>query len=605
MSAAAPPRVTPVEGLRAIVAGMSPRRRRQMWLSFALMIVGGVAEMISIGAVLPFLALLADPQGAARIPAVAMLLDWSGATTSAELLLPAVGLLIAAAIFTASIRLLLAWFSQKFVLELGHDIGVEIYARMLRQPYSLYVQRNTSELISGVEKVQIVVFAVLLPAMQALVAAFLAVFIVAMLIFIDPANALLAAAAMGAVYIGVSFATRRILRRNAHTLAVNQTERIKLIQEGLGGIRDILIDQSQAVFQESFRKLDYGYRRAQTVNVFVAAAPRFIVEASGIVLIALLALFMSARAGGLIAAIPVIGALALGAQRLLPLLQLVYSGWSQFVGAGQVLIDVMVLLRAPVTRDRPREKSAAVLPYQEEIRIRNVSFRYQGSDEPALHNIDLVVRRGERIGFLGQTGSGKSTLIDLLMGLLEPSEGEISIDGRPLDEATRAQWQGQIAHVPQTIYLSDSTIASNIAFGEEPATIDIKRVREAAKRAQIDSFIVSLPEGYDTEVGERGVRLSGGQRQRIGIARALYKNAGVLIFDEATSALDDETEAAVMGALSSVGRDLTIFMIAHRLSTLAGCDRLVRLEQGRIAAVGAFAELVGTSADAPILSNGI
>lgn len=568
------------------------------------MVLGAAAEMLTIGAVLPFLALISGPEAMQRVPAIGYAFDLLGWRPGDDLILEATLLLVAVAAVTALLRLALTWISQKFIFRLGHEIGVEIYARMLRQPYSELVQRNSSEVIAGVEKVQTAIFSVLLPLMQGGVAFFMAIFIIAALIAVDPVIATLTAAGMAVAYLAVSFAAKRMLRHNSEIINSLHTGRIKLVQEGLGGIRDILIDQSQPIFEENFRRLDHQLRTAQTINVFVSQAPRFVVESAGIVLIALLAGYMSTLPGGVVAAIPVLGALALGAQRLLPLLQLVYSGWSMFAGSTDLLIEVVRLMMAPVIQARPRDRSKPPRPFQKDIHFDRVTFAYAGSSVPAVRDIELHVTKGERIGLLGSTGSGKSTLLDLLMGLLEPSSGDLRIDGRKLDDETRADWQGQIAHVPQAIYLTDSSIASNIAFGEPSAAIDMERVRRAAKQAQIDSFICSLPQGYDTDVGERGVRLSGGQRQRIGIARALYKKASVLIFDEATSALDDRTEAAVMDALADIGRDLTIFMIAHRLSTLAGCDRLVRLEAGRIVALGTFDELVGSQSGGRAVSNG-
>lgn len=587
-----PPELTPLMALKAIWRRISPARRRQQWLSLGLMLLGGLAEMISIGAVVPFLAAIIDPERAASLPFLRSIPGIGG--VGAENLVPlTVGLLIAAAVLAAIIRLSLTWFAQKFVLDVGHDISVEVYSRMLHQPYALYISRNTSELIGGLGKIQVVIFAVLLPAMQALVAVFVAACIIAMLIAIDPASALVAAGTMGLVYLGVSLAFRKTLKRVATTLATAQTERVKLMQEGLGGIRDILIDQSQAVFESQFRKLDRAFRRAETINVFVAAAPRFVIEGAGIVVIAVIALYASGRPGGIMAMLPIIGALALGAQRLLPLLQLIYSGWSQFRGASVLLVDVERLLTAPVSLDQRRQGSETLLPFESELRVEGVSFHYAKQDQPALSGIDLVIQKGQRIGLIGTTGSGKSTLIDVIMGLLEPSEGQISVDGAKLGESNRAFWQARIAHVPQTIFLSDSTITSNIAFGEDPGVIDRERVRAAARVAQIDDFIAGLPNGYETTTGERGIQLSGGQRQRIGIARAIYKEAEVLVLDEATSALDEATEADVMAALSAFGRKLTIIMIAHRLSTLSYCDDLVRLEGGRIVARGPSSTVIG------------
>jgi ATP-binding cassette subfamily B protein len=313
-----------------------------------------------------------------------------------------------------------------------------------------------------------------------------------------------------------------------------------------------------------------------------------------IVAIAVLAFYFSAEPGGVIAAIPVLGALAIGTQRLLPLLQQTYVAWSSFAGNRQVLDDVVLLMHAPVVSTISRQPNLSVEPFRRDLRLVDVSFQY-GNREAALREIDLTIRKGSCVGFVGATGGGKSTLFDIIMALIKPTTGSVSIDGEPLSDANRAAWQAQIAHVPQAIFLSDSSISSNIAFGVADEEIDQARVHQAAKLAHIDAFIEQLPEGYATMVGERGVRLSGGQRQRIGIARALYKEAPVLILDEATSALDDRTEAAIMRSILGMGSGVTLLMIAHRLSTLRECDQVVRLEGGKIAGTGSFSELVGTS----------
>jgi ATP-binding cassette subfamily B protein len=452
------------------------------------------------------------------------------------------------------------------------------------------------------EKVQSAVFSILLPIMQALVALFMSLVIVIFLIAIDPFAASVSAAAMAAVYGALTLATRRRLRENSRVVEAAHTGRVQQVQEGLGGIRDILIDRSQPVFEDAFRALDERLRRAQLLNSFVATAPRLVIESAGIVLIALLAFHMSGKPGGLIAAIPVLGALAIGAQRLLPLLQAIYLAWSRTTGSLQTLAGLAYMAGAA---DPPAEpKAGAPLPpFADRIALERVSFRYPGAGRAALRRVDLVIRKGERIGLVGQTGSGKSSLLDLLMGLLEPSEGTLRIDGVVLNAETRAAWQAQIAHVPQFVYLSHNSIAANIAFGVAPDAIDMERVRAAAARAQIADFIDKLPESYATSVGERGVRLSGGQRQRIGIARALYKQAAVLILDEATSALDDQTEEAVIAAVASGAEELTVVMVAHRLTTLAACDRIVRLKGGGIAEIGSYAALIGQNAS-PTAADG-
>ncbi len=580
------------QALASLYALFDRRRRRQLFLTLLLMIVGAAAELITIGAALPFLALIADPARASDIAAVRIVFDLLGWTPGETSIAEAAALLVGAALIAAAVRLWLSWVSQAFVFRVGHDLGVAVFSRALRQPYLYHVERNSSEVIAAVEQAQIVLFQVLLPLMQGAVAAFMAIFILAFLIAIDPVTASAAALAMACLYVALSLAAQRVLTRNSRIFAETHQKRIRQVQEGLGGIRDILIDRSQPVFEKSFRESDDRLRRAQMVNSFLTTAPRLVIEAGAIVLIALLALYMSQQPGGIMRAIPVLGALAIGAQRLLPLLQLIYHAWSKTAGSLRIVVDIAELLALP-SQDEDEGEAAADLPrFSNEIAFDKVGFRYPGGRDYALEGIDFAIRKGERIGLLGETGSGKSTLLDLVMGLLQPASGTISVDGVRLDGGMRRHWQSQIAHVPQFIYLSDAPIAENIAFGIPPEEIDLDRVREAAIMAEIAAFVEGLPESYLTPVGERGVRLSGGQRQRIGIARALYKQAPVLILDEATSALDNETEAKVMANLAASDSDLTILMVAHRLSTLAACDRLIRLSGGRIVASGSYSELV-------------
>ena len=570
--------------LGALYRSLSRRRQRNLIIALSVMLLGAFAELLTIGAVLPFLALVSNPASAETLPGFRLFAALVGGQPGENLIVEATAFLIVATILAAVTRMVILRVTHKFVFGLGHEIGTAIFSRMLHQPYSLFVSRNSSELLGSVEKVHAMIFGVLMPLMQGTIASLIALAIIAFLFVIEPTTAAIATGSVVSLYLGVSIASRRRLKANSAIIGQLGTARMKALQEGLGGIRDILLEQSQPIFEESFRKIDYRYRGAQAANQFIAGAPRYLIEAAGIVMIGLLALYMSGRPGGIVAAIPVLGALALGAQRLLPLLQIAYTGWSQFTGNLQMVQDIVTLLHAPVVASERRRPGAPVVPFCTDIVFDRVGFRYPGRD-PVLHDIDLNIARGARIGLSGTTGSGKSTFLDLFMALLDPAQGQIRIDGRPLDDASRADWQAQIAHVPQSIYLADSSIAANIAFGEEEAGIDLDRVREAARHAQLDDFIERLPEGYATLVGERGVRISGGQRQRIAIARALYKQANVLIFDEATGQLDQKTEKAVMDAIAAMGRDITMLIVAHRPSALAGCDRVVRIENGRIVAI--------------------
>ena len=308
------------------------------------------------------------------------------------------------------------------------------------------------------------------------------------------------------------------------------------------------------------------------------------------VLIAVLVLAMNYRHGGVAEALPILGMLALGAQRLLPLMQQLYGSWTMVAGSKAALIDVLGLLDQPLPA-AANQPEPAPLALKDAISFDNVRFHYGNNGPWVLDGINLVIPKGAKIGFVGSTGSGKSTALDLLMGLLEPTQGKILVDGQPISHELKRAWQRTIAHVPQNIFLADTTVAENIAFGIPPDQIDHERVHKAAEQAMIAEFIESRPEGYGTIVGERGVRLSGGQRQRIGIARALYKQATVLIFDEATSALDSETEQAVMQAIEGLSDDLTILIIAHRLTTLKNCTQIVELGNGGILRCGSYQEI--------------
>ncbi|MBV8687910.1 MAG: ABC transporter ATP-binding protein [Alphaproteobacteria bacterium] len=562
-----------MSAFRLMFALMSRRRRVQLALTLLLMLLAAAAELLAIGATMPFLALLTG-QEPARIGRLPGLLAFHGRP-----FLFAVLLLVGAAVSTAAIRLLLLWTGQRFVTGLGHDVATAIFARTLRQPYAEFVRRNSSEVLAGMEKVRDMVGSVFQPAMQGVTGTVLALCIGALLFAIDPFAASIAAASVAAVYVAISLATRARLQRNSRAIAETAVSRTKILQEGMGGIRDIILEGSQPVFEAKFRRIDLRFRRAIAGNALISQGPRFLIEAAGMVAIALIAVGMSLQPGGLVKAIPVLGALALGAQRLLPLLQQMYNGWSLVLGNLQSVRDVAALVRSPLVERRTG--SAAPLPFERDIVFDRVGFRYAGGGF-ALGDVSLAVRRGEKIGIVGPTGGGKSSLLDLLMGLIDPDEGEIRIDGRRLDAATRGGWQAQLAHVPQSIYLADDSIAANIAFGLPPERIDRDLIAWAGRAARLDGFVASLERGYETLVGERGIRLSGGQRQRIGIARALYRKARVLILDEATSALDDETEAQVIESIMGLEGGVTLIMIAHRRSTLAGCDRLFRVEKGRV-----------------------
>ncbi len=574
---------------------LSRRRQCQFWLLIGLMLISAFAEVVSLGAVLPFLGILVAPDRVLSHPIGAGMAQALGIISVDQLVLPLTVAFAAAALIAGAIRILLLWASTRLAVASGADLSIDVYRRTLYQPYHVHVASNSSETISGIiNKVNGVVFGVLLPSLTLVSSTLLLVAIMFALIVIDPMVASLSAVGFGASYALITWMSRRRLYRNSQRIAYEQTQVIKALQEGLGGIRDVLLDGTQPVYCDIYHQADHPLRRAQGSNVFIGGSPRPAMEALGMVLIASLAYALSRQSGGIATALPVLGALALGAQRLLPALQQIYGAWANIVGSHASLADTIVLLDQPLPTELLQSARAPLL-IQNAIRFNAVRFRYIDNGPWVLDGLNLVIAKGARVGFVGSTGSGKSTTLDLLMGLLKPTEGELLVDGQPLSGNRLRAWQQSIAHVPQSIYLADATLAENIAFGLPPDSIDLDRVQQAARQAQIADFIESSPEGYQAYVGERGIRLSGGQRQRIGIARALYKQASVLVFDEATSALDNATEQSVMDAIEGLSNDLTIVLIAHRLTTVRRCDTIVELEHGRVVAQGTYEQLLECS----------
>jgi len=581
------------------------RRRRQFVLLIGLMVVSAFAEVISLGAVLPFLGILVAPNQVFSHPVLADVVQTWGITSADQLVFPLTVAFATAALLAGATRVLLLWAITRVAFACGADLGVEAYRRTLYQPYEKQMVRNSSQVVSSIiNKVNSVVFSVLLPLLTLVSSTVLLVAIMLTLVAIDPFVASVAAVGFGAVYVLISLIFRPHLQRNGVRIAYEQTQVVKALQEGLGGIRDVLLDGTQKVYCDIYRQADHPLRRAQGTNIFISGCPRYIMETLGMVLIAALAYALSLKVGGIAAALPVLGALALGAQRMLPALQQIYNSWANIVSSSASLADTIELLDQPLMAELMQLAPAPLL-FQKDMQFRGVHFRYTREGPWVLDDLNLVIPKGSRVGFVGSTGGGKSTTLDLLMGLLMPTEGEILVDGQSISGAGVRAWQQTVAHVPQSIYLADSTLAENIAFGVPLANIDMDRVSQSAHLAQIADFIESSPEGYQASVGERGVRLSGGQRQRIGIARALYKQASVLVFDEATSALDNATEQLVMDAIEGLSSDLTIFLIAHRLTTVRHCDIIVELGHGRVVAQGTYKQLLERSPSFRIMDAGL
>jgi ABC-type multidrug transport system fused ATPase/permease subunit len=574
---------------------LTPRRRSQLVILGGLSLVGALAELATLGAVLPFISLLSNPDAALRYPLISDIVRQSGRTEGSAIIASVTILFVAVVIGAAVLRLALTWATVRFTQTLGHDLSLRVYGRMLRQPYAYHVSRNTSEILSGMGKVNNVVGGALTSALDAAVAAILSLAIIGGLVALDWVMALSSATLFAVTYWVISRTSNGLLVANSRILSRNLSESTRAIQEGLGGIRDVLLDGSQHLHEERYRVLDNALRSALAQNNLWGQLPRYIVEALGIGIVAAMAVLLSLKTSGLGDALPKLAVLALGAQRLLPLFQRIYQGWNTIQSNRGALEDVAALADTPIGDGMGVAGNRELLPYRKMLTLQGVGFRYRDDTAWVFRGMHLSIPHGAKIGFAGETGCGKSTLLDVIMGLLTPTEGIICVDGIPLTSANLRHWQDRIAHVPQSIFLADTTLAANIAFGAPLDRIDMDRVRQAARRARIHNYIDGLDRGYETMVGERGVRLSGGQRQRVGIARALYRKADVLVLDEATSALDGDTEASVMEGIAELGGDVTVLIVAHRLSTLDACDTVVRLGLRTAQSLGAIHEHRGTT----------
>ncbi len=568
---------------------ITPRRLVQFGVAAIVMLASAIGEIVSLAAVIPFLSVLSDPYRLWQISWIKNVAIKFQITSSQDLLLPTTVVFGLAAVMSAAIRLVSLWLNGRLAAAVGSDLSCEAYRRTLYQPYSVHLQLNSSQVITTVTTQTLQVVAVINAALQLITSLMVAIGLIITLLAINWLMACTSIAVFSLAYTTLSITSKKQLVANSQRVSKYTKIQHRLIQEGLGAIRDILLEGNQDRYLEVYREVDLPMRLRQAQSAFLGTFPRYGLEAISLILISLLALLFASGKGGSTSMLPTLGSMALGAQRLLPSLQQIYSNWALIESRKSAVVDVLGLLDQPVQKVKSNP-GYPVFQLVESLRFENVSFSYSQETTRVLNDINLEIRQGERIGLVGSTGSGKSTLVDILMGLLKPTTGKIIINGEDLYDLKEPErlsaWKATIAHVPQSIFMADCSIAENIAFGTPKDKINMDRVRQAAEQAQISSFVETSRDGYHTIVGERGVRMSGGQRQRIGIARAFYRNANLIILDEATSALDRETEQSVIAALENTSQDHTLIMIAHRLSTLEHCDRIIRLGNQSILEIG-------------------
>lgn len=583
---------------------LNRRERRSALVLLAVSLMAGIGAMVMVGSVMPFLAVLSNPDVIERNGTLRWMYEGLGFESHYAFIVM-LGLATIALIFlNNALQLLRTYAIARFSAMRGYSISSNLLRVYLSQPYDFFLNRHSGELskslLSESDQVARQFFTPLANAFSAVIVTLM---IVALLVTINPGVALSVAAALAATFgIAAAFTRPRLRRMGRERVAANG-ERFTLAGTALQGIKDIKILGAETAYVNEFRRPALRIARIATATTLISAAPGFVVRSISMAIIILVILVMlepEALAEGrpLAGLLPVLGAFALGVQRMMPEVQKLYQSLAMLRVSAAAVESICgdFELGKAAELDSPRMGQAKI-PLTEGLTLEHAGFRYPGSDSAGLEGISLTVAAGERIGVVGATGAGKSTLADLIMGLLQPTEGRILVDGVPLESRDQVRgWRKSVGYVPQSIFLSAASVAENIALGIAPDEIDMGRVRRCTAMAQLDRFVEQdLPEGYDTLVGERGVRLSGGQRQRVGIARALYQDADLILFDEATSALDNATEREVIAAIESLPGTKTVIMIAHRLSTLRSCDRIAVLDRGRLVGLGPWDELARTS----------
>ena len=564
--------------------------RRKAFLLLAMMIIGMVLEILSVGIVIPALALLSQDHITVKYPAIQPIIHALGNPSQQGLIITGMLLLVGLFLIKAIFLAMLVWKQTSFAYGVQEQVSQRLFTVYLRQPYTFHLQRNSAQLIRNlVNEVSLLTFEGMLPSMVLFSESLVLLGLCTLLLVVEPLGSIIVFFILAATAWSFQLLTRKHITRWGRERQRHEGMRIQHLQQGLGGAKDVKLLGRETEFLEQYREHNAQSAHFGQLNGTLQQLPKLWLELLAVTGIALLVIGMLARGSDISSIVPTIGVFGIAAFRLMPSVSRILAAVHSLRYGLPIINTLHEELNLPVDR-QTLQKTLNSSTLQHEIRLTDVSFAYTDS-APALNSLSIVIKKGETVGFIGPSGSGKSTLVDIILGLLSPSSGKVTMDGQDIQQNPRA-WQDQIGYVPQSIYLTDDTLRRNVAFGLSNEQIDDKGVQRAIHAAQLEEFVVSLPEGLETIVGERGIRLSGGQRQRIGIARAHYHNPVVLVLDEATSSLDSATEHDVMQAVRDMQGTKTIIIVAHRLSTVAHCDRLYRLERGRVVQVGRPDDLI-------------
>ena len=586
-----------LEHYKKVWSLLDKRERQRAALLLGILILVAFTQTLGVASIMPFIALLSNPDLVETNRHFARVYEAFG-FTSRETFLRALGLVFFTLLVgSLALEALGTWAQLRFSQNRNYFWSSRLIRGYLRQPYEWFLNRHSSGLATSVlAEVNSVVSGALFPAMQVIAKVLVVVFLLSLLIAVDPLLALVMGVVLGGGYWLISMVLKRRMRRLGAERRLANKQRFHLVQEAFGGIKDVKVSGLEETFVTRFRVPAKIVADRQITQGLLSQLPSYAMQVLlfGGMLLALV--YLMANYGGFQQALPVLALYAFAAYRLMPNIKSIYQSVSQMRFTEAALDALCEDFRTLQTSPSPSESGVEQIRLSKELRLDNVVYSYPNAPQAALNGLDITIPAFSKVGLVGSTGCGKTTTIDLVLGLLQPSAGRLLVDGKEIGAGNVRAWQRSVGYVAQHIFLADDTVAGNIAFGLSDKKTDMAAVERAAKIANLHEFVVGeLPDGYQTQVGERGVRLSGGQRQRIGIARALYNDPDILILDEATSALDNLTEHAVMEAVHNLGNRKTIVLIAHRLSTVRGCDQIFLLEHGRLIGAGTYDELVATN----------
>ena len=574
---------------------ISYKNKLRFYLLLLFTIILSIFEAASLGSLVPFLTAITSPEIILENSDLIQILSAIGIETEFELARASTALFVSLALITAFLRFFLLKLQYSFAHSSSNDIALSIFDKTINQEYVYISLLNSADLTSALsQKITQLINSAIMPFLLLISSCCVACVLILGLLIIDWRLTLFLVSAFASVYSLIFLAIKKRISVNSSIMNSEYNILLKSIQETFGGIREVILGNHKEIVKTQFRKSVTNLRTAQASTLFLAASPRIVIEVSVFVLVALVAYYSFFQNGSAIVSIPTLGALAYAAQRLMPVLQLIYANRVSILGSKDVIQDLCDLInsKSPQTDEKSLAKSKVDShTFKDKIVLKDLSFKYPETHNFALKNINLTINSGERIGIFGKTGSGKSTLLDIIMGLLHPTIGEMYCDDISYLDFSRKDWFAMFSHVPQSIFLADTSVINNIAGLGDRLNINEEKVFTAARIANIKDDIENLDDGFETVVGERGVRLSGGQLQRIGIARAIYNQSRILVLDEATSAIDPVVEAKIESSLNELNEEITVIKVAHRISTLEGCDIIHEVVDGEIVRSGKYESL--------------